>query len=104
MVNCKNKGTTYSDPVPIYESLTITSNLLNEDRIINIWTPPNYNQSTDSLTVVYMPDGGIKEDFPHIANTIAELVENGKIPPVILVGIENTERKRDLTGPTENEE
>lgn len=104
MVNCKNKGTTYNDPIPKHESLTVTSKLLNEDRIINIWTPPNYSQSTDSLTVVYMPDGGIKEDFPHIANTISELVENGKIPPVILVGIENTERKRDLTGATENEE
>ena len=45
-----------------------------------------------------MPDGGINEDFPHIANTIAKLVNNKSIPPIILVGIENTERRRDLTG------
>jgi predicted alpha/beta superfamily hydrolase len=48
-----------------------------------------------------MPDGGIKEDFPHIANTLDKLVANGSIPPLILVGIENTDRRRDLTGPSE---
>ncbi|VAW25936.1 Putative esterase [hydrothermal vent metagenome] len=51
-----------------------------------------------------MPDGGIKEDFPHIANTIAELIENNNIPPIILVGIENTKRGRDLTGFSEVKE
>lgn len=47
-----------------------------------------------------MPDGGIGEDFPHIANTLSELVDSAKILPIILVGIENTERRRDLTGTT----
>ena len=42
-----------------------------------------------------MADGGIiDEDFPHIANTIAELMKTKKIPPIILVGIENTAKKR----------
>lgn len=50
-----------------------------------------------------MPDGGINEDFPHIANTLAKLIKGNKIPPYILVGIENTERRRDLSGPTEIE-
>lgn len=50
-----------------------------------------------------MPDGGIREDFPHIANTLAKLIKENKLPPYILVGIENTERRRDLTGPTEVE-
>src|SRR5690606_12353614 len=51
-----------------------------------------------------MPDGGIQEDFPHIANTISELVASKKIKPVILVGIENTQRRRDLSPPTNVEE
>lgn len=76
---------------------------MNEDRVINIWTPPNYKKSTDSLPVLYMPDGGIREDFPHIVNTLAELIREHKIPPYILVGIENTDRRRDLLGPTEVE-
>jgi predicted alpha/beta superfamily hydrolase len=50
---------------------------------------------------MYMADGGIKEDFPHIANTLAALIKQKKIKPLILVGIENTQRRRDLTGFTE---
>ena len=52
---------------------------------------------------MYMADGGIKEDFPHIANTLAKLIKKQKIKPIILVGIENTQRRRDLTGFTEVE-
>lgn len=81
-----------------YDSLTIVSTLVNETRKICVWTPPNYDSSTDSLPVLYMPDGGINEDFPHIAKTLAKLIKNKSIPPFILVGIENTERGRDLTG------
>lgn len=49
---------------------------------------PGYSDSTDAFPVMYMPDGGIKEDFPHIANTMADLIRKGSIPPMILVGIE----------------
>lgn len=97
-ISCQNKGISYNDPIPKHNSLTIASKFVNEDRVINIWIPPTYEQSTDSFPVLYMPDGGIKEDFPHIANTLAKLLEEEKIPPFILVGIENTERGRDLTG------
>lgn len=91
------------DPVPICDSLKINSKILGEVRTINIWTPPEYSQNKDSLLVMYMPDGGINEDFPHIANTLALLIKNKSIPPVILVGIANTQRRRDLSGPTEVE-
>jgi predicted alpha/beta superfamily hydrolase len=47
-----------------------------------------------------MPDGGIDEDFPHIVNTVDSLITLGRIRPVIVVGIPNTQRRRDLTGPT----
>lgn len=91
------------DPIPTHESFKIESKKVGETRVINIWTPPEYVKTMDSLPVMYMADGGLKEDFPHIANTIAELVKSNSIKPIILVGIENTERRRDLTGPTEVE-
>jgi predicted alpha/beta superfamily hydrolase len=47
-----------------------------------------------------MPDGGLDEDFPHVVHTVDSLVALGAIRPVIIVGIPNTERRRDLTGPT----
>lgn len=88
----------YNDPIPKHDSLNITSKFVKEARVINVWTPPNYAKSNDRLPVLYMPDGGIKEDFPHIANTLVKLIADDKIPAFILVGIENTERGRDLTG------
>ena len=51
-----------------------------------------------------MPDGGMEEDFPHVAGLVQVLTGNGTMRPFLLVGIENTERRRDLTGPTENVE
>lgn len=102
-ISCKNKGIVYNDSIPKHDSLTLSSKFVNEDRVVNIWTPPKYNESIDSFPVLYMPDGGIQEDFPHIANTLAKLIKENKIPPYILVGIENTERRKDLSGPTEIE-
>lgn len=93
-----------TDPIPPHDTFTIGSKVLGEDRVINIWVPQGYSSSNDSLPVMYMADGGIKEDFPHIANTLDQLVKTKKIKPLLLVGIENTQRRRDLTGFTEVEE
>src|SRR3712207_4681744 len=56
------------------------------------------------LPVLYMPDGGIAEDFLHVAGLLQVSVGNGTMRPFLLVGIENTERRRDMTGPTDNED
>tara|TARA_R110001592_G_scaffold237306_3_gene496137 strand:+ start:37043 stop:37861 length:819 start_codon:yes stop_codon:yes gene_type:complete len=93
-----SKGMSYKDTIPQHDSLVVTSKFVNEDRVVNIWLPISYANSTDGFPVLYMPDGGIKEDFPHIANTLQKLIAENKIPPFILVGIENTVRGRDLTG------
>ncbi len=89
------------DITPAHDEFLIVSKQVGETRNINVWTPPNYKTNRDSLPVMYMADGGIvEEDFPHIANTLAALIESKSIPPMILVGIANTQRRRDLTGPT----
>lgn len=99
MTSCLN-AQQYNDPIPEHDTFTIQSKQVEELRTINIWTPLEYKTSSDALPVLYMPDGGIKEDFPHIANTLAELIKAKKIQPIILVGIENTQRRKDLTGET----
>lgn len=86
------------DSIPAHQSFTLQSKHVNELRVLNVWLPSEY--SSDSLTVLYMLDGGVQEDFPHLANTLADLIKLKKIKPVILVGIENTQRRRDLTGVT----
>ncbi len=102
-LSCTKKGP-YNDPIPKHDNFTIQSQQVDEERVINVWTPPEFRNGDTPLPVLYMPDGGINEDFPHIANTLAKLVDNNSIPPLMLVGIENTERGRDLTGFSEVEE
>ncbi|MBE8715541.1 alpha/beta hydrolase [Sphingobacterium hungaricum] len=99
LTSCSNASQP-NDPIPEHETFTIQSKQVGEERTINVWTPEEYKSNTDSIMVLYMPDGGIKEDFPHIANTLNDLIKANKIPAVILVGIENTQRRKDLTGPT----
>lgn len=94
-------ATKHTDPLPEHETFQINSKSVGETRVINVWTPANYKSGKDSFPVLYMADGGIKEDFPHVANTISQMIQQKKIIPVILVGIENTQRRRDLSGPTE---
>jgi uncharacterized protein len=102
LLGCSN-ASQKQDPIPAHDNFTIESKQVGETRTINVWVPSDYLAGKDSLPVMYMADGGLKEDFPHIANSIAELIRSKSIPPIILVGIENTQRRRDLTGPTEVE-
>ena len=90
-----------ADPVLPHASFTLQSKAVNELRRINVYTPPGYKDSNARYPVLYMPDGGIKEDFPHITNTIDKLIRENAIAPVLVVGIENTKRRRDLSGPTQ---
>lgn len=97
-----NKYVPFDDPIPKYDTFKIKSSQVDEERIINIWTPTTYQSGNEKYPVMYMADGGIKEDFPHIANTLSKLIASKSISPIILVGIENTDRRRDLTGFSES--
>jgi len=84
-------------------TLTLYSEVLAEQRRINIYFPPGFDAaSKQALPVLYMPDGGMAEDFLHVAGLMQVSVGNGTMRPFLLVGIENTQRRRDLTGPTKN--
>ena len=92
-------------PLIIGDTFTIDSRALGETRRINVYLPPGYKESPDSrLPVLYMPDGGMAEDFLHVAGLVQISVTNQTMRPFLLVGIENTERRRDMTGPTENDD
>jgi predicted alpha/beta superfamily hydrolase len=92
-----------TDPVLPHQTFTIDSKLLGETRRINVYTPPGYEKSAVRYLVLYMPDGGVDEDFPHVTTDIDTAIRAGEMRPVIVVGIENTERRRDMTGPTQVE-
>jgi len=93
------------EPVPPHESFTVESGVLKETRRINVYLPPGYDAvGAARYPVLYMPDGGVQEDFPHVAATVDAGIRAGEMRPMLVVGIENTERRRDVTGPTEVEE
>jgi predicted alpha/beta superfamily hydrolase len=88
-------------PLVVGETFTIDSKVLGETRRINVYLPPGYAAARDlRVPVLYMPDGGLAEDFLHVAGLVQVSVGNGTMRPFLLVGIENTQRRRDLTGPT----
>lgn len=92
-------------PLSIGQTFTLVSGVLGETRRINVYLPPAYaDTAAAALPVLYMPDGGLAEDFLHVAGLVQVGTGNGTMRPFIVVGIENTERRRDLTGPTTDPE
>jgi predicted alpha/beta superfamily hydrolase len=91
-------------PAAIGESFVISSTILGEDRVVNVYVPPGYAESSERYPVLYMPDGGMDEDFPHISGEVDVSIKNQVIRPMIVVGVKNTERRRDLAPPTTVEE
>lgn len=88
-------------PLVIGETFTIESKALGETRRINVYRPQPWGLDPKAaLPVLYMADGGIGEDFLHVAGLVQVLSGNGSMRPFLLVGIENTERRRDMTGPS----
>ena len=57
---------------------------------------PGTAQANDQHFIKEAADGGMAEDFLHIAGLIEVLVGDASMRPFILVGIENTERRRDI--------
>lgn len=89
-----------ADSVFAHDTFTIQSTALGEPRKINVYTPPQYYGNRREFPVLFMPDGGIDEDFPHVIRTVDSLIALRAIRPIIVVGVPNTQRRRDLTGPT----
>lgn len=89
-----------ADSTLAHETFTIESIAVGEKRTINVYLPTQYGTAGRKLPVLYMPDGGIDEDFPHVIRTVDSLIALGAIRPIMVVGIPNTQRRRDLTGPT----
>lgn len=95
-------GASTAMPLVIGETFTLDSKVLGETRRITVYRPSAWNvPAGQPLPVLYMPDGGIGEDFLHVAGLIQVLVGNEGMRPFLLIGIENTERRRDMTGPTD---
>lgn len=86
-------------PITIGTSHVLASAVLGDERQINVWLPPEYAQGDDAFPVVYLLDGALDQDFPHIAG-LAQLGSlSWTFGPVILVGVQTRQRRAELTPP-----
>lgn len=79
----------------------IPSKILSENRTLNIYLPPGYDtDAAKTYPVIYLLDGSANEDFVHIVGLVQFMNMIEALPPTIVVGIANVDRKRDFTFPT----
>jgi uncharacterized protein len=81
----------------------ISSTILQEERVLNIYLPEGYSPDSATLyPVIYLLDGSADEDFIHVVG-LAQFCNFSWIdilPKSIVVGIANVDRRRDFTFPT----
>ena len=83
-------------PLTIGEIRTIKSEILKEERILNIYLPQNFDK-TKSYPIIYLLDGSRNEDFIHVTGLVQFFNQMYAMPETIVVGIANVDRKRDFT-------
>lgn len=85
------------------EVATFYSEELKENRSLNIFFPVAYD-STKVYPVMFVLDGSMNEDVVHIYGLTQFFPLYYYMPECIVVGIQNVDRRRDYTFPTENKE
>lgn len=84
-------------PIDFGTTHRIASAVLGEERTINVWLPPEHETAEEAYTVLYLIDGGVEQDFPHIAGLAQLGVISWQYEPLIVVGIETGDRLHELT-------
>jgi predicted alpha/beta superfamily hydrolase len=82
-------------PPPAPERITIHSNVLNEDRPILVRMPAAAQGKKDKYPVLYLADGD--GHINEVGAIIDFLASQNRCTPIMIVGIPNTDRTRDLT-------
>lgn len=86
-----------SRPIQIGTSYGIQSAVLGDARELNVWLPVGYEKSNDRYPVIYLLDGGLDQDFQHIAGLGHLASLSWTYGPVIIVGVQTKERRAELT-------
>lgn len=81
--------------IPGVTSLTVKSDVLGEERRILVRTPQGYEAGNQRYPVLYLLDGDAH--ITHTSATAEFLARNGRMSELVVVGIPNTDRTRDLS-------
>lgn len=74
---------------------SVVSQVLNEERKLQVYLPDGYRGGEQKYPVIYLLDGD--GHFHHTTGIVSFLTQQGRMPPVIIVAVPNTDRTRDLT-------
>ncbi len=89
-------------PITIGETHTLASRPLAQERVVNVYLPAGYATSGKTYPVLYLIDGGLDQDFLHITGTTALGALWARSQELIVVGVATKDRRRELTGPTQD--
>jgi len=88
--------------IVIGEEVSIFSTVLDEERKIFIGLPDNYESSEENYPVMFVLDG--EAHFHYTTGITRFLAVNQLAPQMIVVSIANTDRTRDMTPPSQEED
>lgn len=88
-------GQDYDSNINIGEIIEVNSEILQESRNIFIYTPAGYEESKMKYPTLYVTDG--TENYLISTAIVNFLSRIQRIPPMIIVGIPNVDRNRDLS-------
>ena len=76
--------------------IKIRSQILHEDRTLSITLPKDYDKNQKAYPVLYILDAEARNEFTDAVSTVKDLHAEGIGPQMIIVGIWNTNRNRDM--------
>ncbi|MEO8635563.1 MAG: alpha/beta hydrolase-fold protein [Gemmatimonadales bacterium] len=88
------------EPVTIAQRYALPSAVLGQTRRILVYLPPGYATSGKPYPVLYLLDGGLQEDFLHIAGIASLAADFRRMREFVVIGIEGIDRRHDLIHPT----
>lgn len=94
-MNSPSRAQTSKEEIVIGEQVNLYSDILDEERSLWVHLPTGYEISPGKYPVLYVLDGGAISRFSKVTGT-AEGLAFGNVPRMIIVGIKNTDRERDM--------
>ena len=91
-----NSPAAVGTPLTIGTTFRRKSEIMEDEREVNVWLPPSYAASDNEYPVLYVIDGGVAQDFHHISGLAQLSTINGSYDEFIVIGIQTSDRVAEL--------
>jgi uncharacterized protein len=91
---CASAQPAAGKPIVVGQRFELRSQTMDEVRSFQVHRPPDYDVSNARYPVLLVLDG--EWHFQHVSTTVDLLSDEGKIPRMLVIGIPNTDRDRDM--------